>query len=120
MREDMCTAHPAEARIVTPSAGITAESVGGRPYYQIVYFDTADMEVHIGFGSYDPKITHRWLVQKFRIDKNCVSKADYVVRCKECKHLKTPRCPNGKPTCEKHGREVIAQIDYCSWGERRG
>ncbi len=43
-----------------------------------------------------------------------------VVRCKECKHLKTPRCPNGKPTCEKHGREVIAQIDYCSWGERRG
>lgn len=30
------------------------------------------------------------------------------------------RCPNGKPTCEKHGREVSAQIGYSSGGERRG
>lgn len=54
-------------KIKTPFARIVAEGTPEKPYYNIWYFDPADGECHIGFGSYYLDNVFNWLAEEFEI-----------------------------------------------------
>lgn len=54
-------------KIKTPFARIIVGGTPEKPYYNIWYFDPADRECHIGFGSYRLDYVFRWLAEEFEI-----------------------------------------------------
>lgn len=63
-----------EAKIRTPFAKVIARKVGDlqnagdqRTYFDIMYFNPADMEFHIGYGSYNIDYVFSWLEKYFEI-----------------------------------------------------
>lgn len=54
-------------KIKTPFARIVVEGTPGKPYYNIWYFDPADGECHIWFGSYCLDNVFNWLAEEFEI-----------------------------------------------------
>ena len=58
-------------KIKTPFARIVVEGTPGKPYYNIWYFDPADGECHIGFGSYRLDYVFRWLADEFEATEPC-------------------------------------------------
>ena len=58
-------------KIKTPFARIVVGGTPERPYYNIWYFDPADGECHIGFGSYCLDNVLNWLAEEFEIKEPC-------------------------------------------------
>ena len=54
-------------KIKTPFARIVVGGTPERPYYNIWYFDPADGECHIGFGSYRLDYVFRWFAEEFEV-----------------------------------------------------
>ena len=54
-------------KIKTPFARIVVGGTPERPYYNIWYFDPADGECHIGFGSYCLGNVFNWLAEEFEV-----------------------------------------------------
>ena len=54
-------------KIKTQFARIVVEGTPERPYYNIWYFDPADGECHIGFGSYCLDNVFNWLAEEFEV-----------------------------------------------------
>jgi len=54
-------------KIKTPFARIVVEGTPGKPYYNIWYFDPANGECHIEFGSYCLDNVFNWLAEEFEI-----------------------------------------------------
>lgn len=54
-------------KIKTPFARIIVGGTPEKPCYNIWYFDPADRECHIGFGSYRLDYVFRWLAEEFEI-----------------------------------------------------
>lgn len=64
---EAATADSDRNKIKTPFAGIVVEGTPGKPYYNIWYFDPADGECHIGFGSYCLDNVFNWLAEEFEV-----------------------------------------------------
>lgn len=57
-------------KIKTPFAQIIVTGPQEAPYYQIMYYDPTDKEIHIGFASYYMKFVFDWLKEEFEIIKD--------------------------------------------------
>ena len=106
-------------KIKTHFAKIIVEGTAKKPCYNILYFDPADDEYHIGFGSYYLEYVFKWLSEEFEIVENTVSDLVNVVRCREC-------AKNGLSTCpicfieSRTLRFINHDPDfYCGSGERK-
>lgn len=62
---DVCTN---KNKIKTNFAKIFVSGTPGRPYFNILYFDPADQDYHIGFGSYCLEYVFKWLSEEFEIE----------------------------------------------------
>ena len=120
---DVCT-H--KDKIKTSFAKIFVSGTPDRPYFNILYFDPADQDYHIGFSSYCLEYVFKWLSEEFEIEDAPAADVVSVIRCKECQHW--------KPTGSKAGNsfsdmEYIGgceftnyyrrESDFCSHGERK-
>ena len=54
-------------KIKTPYAKIFVGGTAEKPYYNILYFDPADREFHVGFGSFSLDYVFKWLADEFEI-----------------------------------------------------
>ena len=104
--------------------------VGGtveKPCYNILYFDPADKEYHIGFGSYSLDCAFKWLAEEFEIIEQAPAvDAVEVVRCRDCEHWKPSGSKAGNSFLDMEyigGCEFTkyyrSESDYCSYGERK-
>lgn len=57
-------------RYKVSSAEIIVRKIKKKPYFEIKYFDLADDEIHIGFGSYNLNIVFGYLDEYFEIISN--------------------------------------------------
>lgn len=64
---EAATADSDRNKIKTPFARIIVEGTPEKPYYNIWYFDPADGECHIGFGSYCLDNVFNWLAEEFEV-----------------------------------------------------
>lgn len=55
-------------KVVTTFAQISVRDIGGRNYYEIVYFDNYSGEFHTGFGSYSLPVVKKWLRKEFIVN----------------------------------------------------
>lgn len=62
---DVCTN---KNKIKTNFAKIFVSGTPGRPYFNILYFDPANQDYHIGFGSYCLEYVFKWLSEEFEIE----------------------------------------------------
>lgn len=114
-------------KIKTPFARIVVEGTPGKPYYNIWFFDPANGECRIGFGSYCLDNVFNWLAAEFEITEPHTDVAP-VVRCKDCKYYRVSAmlAPNKFCFRLKHPVEDrpigynFAPDDFCSHGERLG
>ena len=67
IERDAASADSDRNKIKTPFAKIVVEGTPGKPYYNIWYFDPANEECHIGFGSYCLDNVFNWLAEEFEI-----------------------------------------------------
>lgn len=64
---EAASADECKHKIKTPFARIVVEGILEKPYYNIWYFNPADGECHIGFGSYCLDNVFNWLAEEFEI-----------------------------------------------------
>lgn len=64
---EAASANDCKNKIKTPFAKIIVGGTLEKPYYDILYFDPADGECHIGFGSYCLANVFNWLAEEFEI-----------------------------------------------------
>lgn len=83
-------------KIKTPYAKIFVGGTAEKPYYNILYFDPADREFHIGFGSFSLDYVFKWLADEFEItdgvdaaDVEPVRRGQWV---EDHDYLKCPSC----------------------------
>lgn len=62
---DVCT-H--KNKIKTNFAKIFVSGTPGRPYFNILYFDSEDKDYHVGFSSYYLEYVFKWLSEEFEIE----------------------------------------------------
>lgn len=67
IERDAASADSDRNKIKTPFARIVVEGTPGKPYYNIWYFDPANGECHIGFGSYCLDNVFNWFAEEFEI-----------------------------------------------------
>lgn len=58
-----------EAYIKASTAKIIITKIGGKPYYEIEFFDLEDGEWHIGYASYKLRNVIEWRKECFKIVK---------------------------------------------------
>ena len=119
---DVCT-H--KDKIKTSFAKIFVSGTPDRPYFNILYFDPADQDYHIGFSSYCLEYVFKWLSEEFEIEDAPAADVAPVVRCKGCKHYRNH--PNGlcylhtepKETARGYSGDAVCvePDDFCSYGE---
>lgn len=113
------------SKIKTPFARIVVEGTPGKPYYSIWYFDPANGECHIGFGSYCLDNVFNWLAEEFEITEPHTDVAPVVHRrwahlggdewcCSACGFVITTEGSWDKPTkkyCEDCGARMDGDCD---------
>ena len=102
------TVNVKKAKIRTPIARIIVGGISS-PYYSIMYYDSSDGFMHIGFGSYDLCIVRRWLEEKFEVTGECNFAC--VTRCRDCANFR--QNAHGVCWCDEYGG-AITPNDYCS------
>lgn len=55
-------------KIKTNFAKIFISGTPDRPYFNILYFDPADQDYHVGFSSYCLEYVFKWLSEEFEIE----------------------------------------------------
>lgn len=106
---DVCTN---KDKIKTNFAKIFVSGTPGRPYFNILYFDPADQDYHIGFSSYCLEYVFKWLSEEFEIEDAPAADVVPVVRCRDCAHLYGSMCA----AC---GLLLRKPDEFCSRGERK-
>ena len=71
MSREAASADECKHKIKTPFAKIIVGGTPENPCYDILYFDPADGECHIGFGSYRLDYVFQWLAEEFEITEPC-------------------------------------------------
>lgn len=112
---DVCT-H--KDKIKTSFAKIFVSGTPDRPYFNILYFDPADQDYHIGFSSYCLEYVFKWLSEEFEIEDAPTADVVSVIRCKECKQgeVDDPDFPDQyycHAGCGWNNGDF-----YCAYGER--
>lgn len=67
-------------KIRTQCAKICVGGTTEKPYYNILYFDPADGEFHIGFGSYCLDYVFKWLAENFEVTKPSVKTWQQMIK----------------------------------------
>ena len=67
---EAASADECKHKIKTPFARIVVEGIPEKPCYNIWYFNPADGECHIGFGSYCLDNVFNWLAEEFEIPES--------------------------------------------------
>ena len=57
-------------KIKTPFAKLVVSGSKKNPYYEIMYLDPNDLQIHIGYGSCHVKFVFEWLEEYFEIDEH--------------------------------------------------
>lgn len=100
-------------KIKTPFARIVVEGTPGKPYYSIWYFDPANGECHIGFGSYCLDNVFNWLAEEFEITEPHTDVAPVVHGTWELRHGSW-YCTNcGRGYKIKFGVAPACKHNYC-------
>lgn len=68
---EAASADECKHKMKTSFAKIIVGGTPEKPYYHIWYFDPADKEFHIGFGSYRLDYVFRWLAEEFEVKEPC-------------------------------------------------
>ena len=55
------------SKIKTPFAWIIVEGTADKPYYSILWWDTAKKECNVGYSSYNLEYVFNWLKEEFEI-----------------------------------------------------
>ena len=58
-----------EADEIVSSAKVIITVIGGKPYYEIKYFDLKDKEWHLGYSSYKLRNVIEWRKECFKVVK---------------------------------------------------
>ena len=61
----------------THFAKIVVGGTAEKPYYNIMYYDPADGEYHIGYGSYRLDFVFKWLSEEFEVVET-MTRADHL------------------------------------------
>lgn len=108
-------------KIKTPFAQIIVGGSIEKPYYSIMWVDTASKDFNIGYSSYFLAYVRKWLEVVFEVTEDADVVA--VVRCKDCKHYQENEL--GVMLCyndfwnDAYAVHTNAD-DFCRYGERRG
>lgn len=75
-------------KIKTPFAKITARisSLGDVWYYEIMYYDPSDKQIHVGWGSHSQEFVMYWLNKFFEIDRSTSYSLRLVPWCGDCRY----------------------------------
>ena len=117
IERDAASADSDRNKIKTPFARIVVEGTPGKPCYNIWYFDPANGECHIGFGSYCLDNVFNWLAEEFEITEPYTDMAP-VVRCKDCEYS----YDEISYLCCSHGVCADCEVPpnfYCAEGKRK-
>lgn len=106
--EDEC-----KHKIKTPFARIVVGGTPEKPCYNIWYFDPADGECHIGFGSYRLDYVFRWLAEEFEVTE---PRAD-VRLVRNGQWISLTDCSNAGVYCSICHKKVYKE-DY-AWCNRK-
>lgn len=109
---DVCTR---KGKIKTNFAKIFVSGTPDMPYFNILYFDPADQDYHIGFSSYCLEYVFKWLSEEFEIEDAPAADVAPVVRCKDCKYYNPDEYE-----CWGDFAGVLPYVkadDFCSYGE---
>lgn len=109
-------------KIKTPFAQIVVGGSIEKPYYSIMWLDTASKDFNIGYSSYFLAYVRKWLEVVFEVTEAADVVA--VVRCQECRKWHRHTQVNLEyGACYRHGVFPVIttnENDFCSYGERRG
>ena len=103
---DVCT-H--KDKIKTSFAKIFVSGTPDRPYFNILYFDPADQDYHIGFSSYCLEYVFKWLSEEFEIEDAPAADVAPVVHA---------QWEPGNPICPVCGENKFKDLDadiWCDW-----
>lgn len=67
MEEKQTVGNKQSEKIKVTSAEIVVHGTADKPYYVIKYYDIADKEWHIGYGSYYLHYVFQWLEECFEM-----------------------------------------------------
>lgn len=68
----------------THFAKIVVVGTAEKPYYNIMYYDPADGEYHIGYGSYRLDFVFKWLSEEFEVVENKSGCIEFInLLCKD-------------------------------------
>lgn len=101
---DVCTN---KNKIKTNFAKIFVSGTPGRPYFNILYFDPADQDYHIGFGSYCLEYVFKWLSEEFEIEDAPAADAAPVVHGRK----KYDPINHPKHYCREGGMECLEEME---------
>lgn len=65
-------------KIKTPFAKMIVSGSKEKPVYEIMYIDPNDMQLHVGYASYNVEFVFQWLEDCFDIDDNAATKLAVV------------------------------------------
>lgn len=110
---DVCTR---KGKIKTSFAKIFVSGTPDMPYFNILYFDPADQDYHIGFSSYCLEYVFKWLSEEFEIEDAPAADVVPVTRCKDCKY----HDDYGVHFCNRLRMDCPDDSDfYCAYGKRK-
>lgn len=118
---EAASADECKHKIKTPFARIVVEGIPEKPYYNIWYFNPADGECHIGFGSYCLDNVFNWLAEEFeitepRIDVEPVVHGQWIgIDSSFWKPTHSSDIPVFRKTyrCSECGRRTAIAENYC-------
>ena len=100
-------------KIKTPFARIIVGGTADKPYYHILWWDTAKKECYIGYSSYYLEYVFKWLKEEFEITEKDADVAP-VVRWISVEE----RLPDDDVqvlACTKHGKAFSAHCENGRW-----
>lgn len=110
-------------KIKTNFAKIFISGTPDRPYFNILYFDPADQDYHVGFSSYCLEYVFKWLSEEFEIESFHAADVAPVVRCKDCRyegvHVVDDTHEIVGHWCGLLDIDDVSDDDFCCFGKRK-
>ena len=102
-----CSEYP---KTKTHFAKIVVGGTAEKPYYNIMYYDPADGEYHIGYGSYRLDFVFKWLSEEFEVVET-MTNADRIraMNDKELAELLLDGCRGS--TCSDQSHSDYGAVD---------
>ena len=115
--------YPRKNKIKTNFAKIFVSGTPDRPYFNILYFDPADQDYHVGFSSYCLEYVVKWLSEEFEIESFPAADVAPVVRCKDCRYAGVHVVDDTHEIvghwCGLLDIDDVSDDDFCSFSKRK-